>query len=191
MTPVIGIVIFLVLFAVLMVAVGLGSRFLELRGKKQMETILNPTTGQTQEVETYIPVAPTNRDPLDAFLERSQLQGGITTMLQQAGLQWAPSHLLVAMLVGAVVGGILGLTIHPLGFAYASMVAFAFVLGGLPLFYVRFKRNSRLKQMEEQLPDALDFLARSMRAGHAFRSAWNDWRRNAGPAGPGVPRALC
>ena len=46
MTPVIGIVIFLVLFAVLMVAVGLGSRFLELRGKKQMETILNPTTGR-------------------------------------------------------------------------------------------------------------------------------------------------
>jgi len=74
MTPVIGIVIFLVLFAVLMVAVGLGSRFLELRGKKQMETILNPTTDQVQEVETSILVAPTNRDPLDAFLERSQLQ---------------------------------------------------------------------------------------------------------------------
>ena len=48
MTPVIGIVIFLVLFAVLMVAVGLGSRFLELRGKKQMETMLNPATGQVQ-----------------------------------------------------------------------------------------------------------------------------------------------
>ena len=126
MTPVIGIVIFLVLFAVLMVAVGLGSRFLELRGKKQMETILNPTTGQVQEVETSILVAPTNRDPLDAFLERSQLQGSITTLLQQAGLQWAPSHLLVAMAVGAVVGGVLGLTIAPLGFAYGSMVAFAF-----------------------------------------------------------------
>jgi len=106
MTPVIGIVIFLVLFAVLMVAVGLGSRFLELRGKKQMETILNPTTGQVQEVETSILVAPINRDPLDAFLERSQLQGSITTLLQQAGLQWAPSHLLVAMAVGAVVGGV-------------------------------------------------------------------------------------
>ena len=168
MTPVIGIVIFLVLFAVLMLAVGLGSRFLELRGKKQMETILNPTTGQNQEVETSILVAPTTRDPLDAFLERSQLQGGITTLLQQAGLQWSPSHLLIAMAVGALVGGVLGFTMQPLGFAYGSMLAFGFVLGGLPLFYVRYKRSTRLKQMEEQLPDALDFLARSMRAGHAF-----------------------
>jgi tight adherence protein B len=34
--------------------------------------------------------------------------------------------------------------------------------------YVRRKRNKRLDEMEAQLPDALDFLARSMRAGHAF-----------------------
>ena len=151
-----------------MVAVGLGSRFLELRGKKQMETILNPNTGQVQEVETSILVAPTNRDPLDAFLDRSQLQGGIQTLLQQAGLQWSPSHLVIAMAVGALVGGVLGLELHPLGFGLSSMFAFAFVLGGLPLFFVRHKRSSRLKEMEEQLPEALDFLARSMRAGHAF-----------------------
>jgi tight adherence protein B len=33
---------------------------------------------------------------------------------------------------------------------------------------VRQKRKKRLDTMEEQLPEALDFLARSMRAGHAF-----------------------
>jgi tight adherence protein B len=168
MTPVIGLVIFLVLFAVLMISVGLGSRFLELRGKKQMETILNPSVAHSEEIETSILVAPSNRDPLNAFLERSQLQGSIQAMLQQAGLQWAPGHLLVAMAVGALVGAVVGLEFRPLGFGVASMLAFAFVLGGLPFFYVRYKANSRLKLMEEQLPDALDFLARSMRAGHAF-----------------------
>jgi tight adherence protein B len=30
------------------------------------------------------------------------------------------------------------------------------------------KRNKRMRQFEEQFPEALDFLARSMRAGHAF-----------------------
>ena len=50
-------------------------------------------------------VTPTERDPLDAFLERSALQGKIQTMLQQGGLQWAPSHLLLAMVVGTVAGG--------------------------------------------------------------------------------------
>ena len=168
MTPILGIIIFLVLFAVLMMAVGLGSRFLELRGKKQMETILNPVSQELMERETSILVTPTERDTLDAFLERSALQGKIQTLLQQGGLQWAPSHLLLAMAAGGLAGGMLGFMLRPLGFVTASVLAFAFVLGGAPLFYVRFKRTSRLKELEEQLPEALDFLARSMRAGHAF-----------------------
>jgi len=142
MTPVIIVIVFLVLFAVLMMAVGLGSRFLEIRGKKQMETILNPVTGVVEERETSILVTPTERDALDAFLEGSNLQAKIQTLLQQAGLQWAPSHLLVAMAVGAVVGAFLGYLIQPLGFMLLSILAFAFVLGGLPLFYVRFQRGN-------------------------------------------------
>ena len=35
MTPILGVIIFLVLFAVLMMAVGLGSRFLEMRSKNR------------------------------------------------------------------------------------------------------------------------------------------------------------
>jgi tight adherence protein B len=168
MTPVIIVIVFLVLFAILMMAVGLGSRFLEVRSKKQMETILNPVSGVVEEHETSILVTPTERDSLDSFLEGSAIQSSIQTLLQQAGLQWAPSHLLVAMAVGAGIGGFLGYLLQPLGFVLLGVFAFAFVLGGLPYFYVRHKRNSRLKELEEQLPEALDFLARSMRAGHAF-----------------------
>ncbi|HSR06989.1 MAG TPA: type II secretion system F family protein, partial [Bryobacteraceae bacterium] len=168
MTPVIIVIVFLVLFAILMMAVGLGSRFLEVRSKKQMETILNPVSGVVEERETSILVTPTERDSLDSFLEGSTIQTKIQTLLQQAGLPWASSHLLVAMAVGAGIGGFLGYLLQPLGFVLLSIVAFAFLFGGLPYFYVRYKRNSRLKELEEQLPEALDFLARSMRAGHAF-----------------------
>ncbi len=168
MTPVLGVIIFLVLFAVLMMAVGLGTRLLEVRGKKQIATMLNPAAAQTEEVETSILVTPTERDPLDAFLERSNLQGGLQTTLAQAGLQWSPSQLLLSMVVLGIAGGVLGYLLQPLGFMVASVLAFAFVLGGAPYFFVRYKRGSRLREMEEQLPEALDFLARSMRAGHAF-----------------------
>jgi tight adherence protein B len=44
----------------------------------------------------------------------------------------------------------------------------ALVFGGTPYFIVRHKRSKRLNALEEQFPEALDFLARSMRAGHAF-----------------------
>lgn len=38
----------------------------------------------------------------------------------------------------------------------------------IPLFYVVIKKKKRLKKFEKQLPEALDMLARSLRAGHAF-----------------------
>ena len=38
----------------------------------------------------------------------------------------------------------------------------------LPYLYLRHKRTARLAAFEEQFPESLDFLARSMRAGHAF-----------------------
>jgi tight adherence protein B len=37
-----------------------------------------------------------------------------------------------------------------------------------PLLYVRHARKRRVRKIEEQFPDALDFLSRAMRAGHAF-----------------------
>ena len=56
---------------------------------------------------------------------------------------------------------------------------------------VRHKRKKRLDTLEEQFPEALDFLARSMRAGHAFsislEMVGEEMRRSAGP---GVPRAV-
>ncbi len=43
------------------------------------------------------------------------------------------------------------------------------ILAGLiPILYIKFKKQQRIRQLEEQLPEALDMLARSLKAGHAF-----------------------
>jgi tight adherence protein B len=44
----------------------------------------------------------------------------------------------------------------------------AAVLGMLPVLHILRKRASRLHRFEELFPDALEFVSRSMRAGHAF-----------------------
>jgi tight adherence protein B len=49
-----------------------------------------------------------------------------------------------------------------------SSIGLGVAFAALPLLYVNFKRNQRMRAFEEQFPEALDFLARSMRAGHAF-----------------------
>jgi tight adherence protein B len=49
-------------------------------------------------------------------------------------------------------------------FAYVP----ALIAGALPLLYVMRKRTARLRRFEELFPESLEFVARSMRAGHAF-----------------------
>jgi tight adherence protein B len=43
-----------------------------------------------------------------------------------------------------------------------------FVLAALPFLYMRRQATKRMRRFEEQFPDCLEFIARSMRAGHAF-----------------------
>ena len=48
MTPLIGGILFLLLFAIIMVAVSFGTRFVEAQGKKNVQTMINPETGDYQ-----------------------------------------------------------------------------------------------------------------------------------------------
>lgn len=40
--------------------------------------------------------------------------------------------------------------------------------GAIPFLYLKLKKRQRMKKFERQFPDALDLMARSLRAGHAF-----------------------
>ena len=87
----------------------------------------------------------------------------------QAGLDWTVSKLLLTCIALAAASYILmafGLQQLPL---ISGMVSLIFA--GLPLLYVNHKRSKRLFKFERQLPDALDFITRALRSGHAFPSA--------------------
>jgi tight adherence protein B len=89
-------------------------------------------------------------------------------LIQQAGVNWTPGGLILTMAGGALTGMLLSLMI-PADFAWkGTSIAAALLFAALPYLYLRRKRTSRLAAFEEQFPEALDFLARSMRAGHAF-----------------------
>jgi len=81
MSPIVGIIIFLVLFAIIMIAVGLASRFVELQSKKQVATILNPVTAEDETLQTSILMDPEERDPLENLLQRSELPGRLQVLL--------------------------------------------------------------------------------------------------------------
>jgi tight adherence protein B len=108
------------------------------------------------------------RPQLEVWLERLALLEKTEKLIQQAGMTWTPGGLLLAMGGGAAGALLLSLLLPALFALPGTSVAAAVFLAALPYFYLRRKRTRRLAAFEEQFPEALDFLARSMRAGHAF-----------------------
>jgi tight adherence protein B len=47
-------------------------------------------------------------------------------------------------------------------------IVMGILIGMIPFFYLYVKKQQRMQKFERQLPDALDLMARSLRAGHAF-----------------------
>jgi tight adherence protein B len=91
----------------------------------------------------------------------------VETILRQGAMTWSLGTFL---LISA--GAALGLAIFGIlltGF-FAVGVIGAAVGAMLPLVYARRKRNRRMQDFEEALPDALDLLARAIRAGHPIGS---------------------
>ena len=96
------------------------------------------------------------------------LHAKVSLLISESGLDWNMTKLMILSGAGFVLGCTIGAFIP-----FESPIVLRSGLAGcalawLPLMYVRKKRTKRLDEMEAQLPDALDFLARSMRAGHAF-----------------------
>src|SRR5580700_7369516 len=161
---------FIVVFVLILFAVSAGLKFLDSRRKNQMVGMLETATGEktvtlTNLLKEIEPDKPTGVGQVVASLHFSKhAQEQIT----QAGLTWSSNRLLAMMAVCAAFGLFLGVSMPgPLSGPTAAVVLAAGV-GSLPYVYVRRKRKKRLDTLEEQFPEALDFLARSMRAGHAF-----------------------
>ena len=103
------------------------------------------------------------------LVEKYRLGPKIRILLEQAGLKWPPARLVHLCLVGAGAGFAATWILAPFPHVFALLGA---AVGGAgPLMYVLMKRKSRLKRFEELFPETLEFIARSMRAGHAFSAS--------------------
>ena len=103
---------------------------------------------------------------LHRVLERS---GGLVEPLrltiQQSGLKVTPGTILLASACTAALG--FALVYYFLSLVLVAAVA-AIMAAFVPFAYVRRVRSKRLLKFEEQFPEAIDLLARALRAGHAL-----------------------
>jgi tight adherence protein B len=111
---------------------------------------------------------------LDNLLRRSTRISNLQPFLEQANLRIRAGNILMLCAVSAVALGVLGFLLagslppnQALLFAAVGLV-----LGGfLPYSYASYRRTKRFQKFEELFPEAIDTLARAVRAGHAFTTA--------------------
>jgi tight adherence protein B len=103
-------------------------------------------------------------------LERLHLKQSAARLLESAAIKWGPVGLLHRS-VAAFLAGFAAVTLATGNEIPLAAVAAGAVTGYGPLAYARRKARRRAQGFEEQFPDCLEFISRSMRAGHAFSVA--------------------
>lgn len=105
---------------------------------------------------------------LDTLLRKSSQVSSLQKMLSQGAIEMRAGNYLLICLASAVVVG-------TLSFIWGGQVFLAWA-GGLvgfflPYSYAAHQRTKRFAAFEELFPQAIDTLARAVRAGHAFTTA--------------------
>ncbi|MEW4561870.1 type II secretion system F family protein [Bremerella sp. JC770] len=122
-------------------------------GEQQSGSITRLADGHDGALEEFI----SRHFNLRLFLDQAAMETSVSKFIMlTAGLAGA----------GAVVPFLLGLPFY-IG------PALAVILGIIPLGYVWFKRGKRLARFGNQLPDALELIARALRAGHSLGAGFH------------------
>jgi tight adherence protein B len=106
--------------------------------------------------------------PLDKFLLRSSLYRRFDRFIDTTGLQIDPKIVILFIIITGICFFILGISLNR---GIVVSILLTLIAIGSIFIYLSFKKHAQLITFTEQLPDALDMVARSLRAGHAMQSA--------------------
>jgi len=104
-----------------------------------------------------------------SFLSRLEMMMRLQALMDQARLPYRAGNV-VTFSVLLLAGSYLAADVLRLFPFLILKLLFAFGCSLLPLVYIRTRRQRRMRQIEEMLPDAIDLFTRAMRAGHNIHS---------------------
>jgi len=103
---------------------------------------------------------------LSLLLSRASFAQPLKRLLSEANVDWTVGRTLLTMLLisGGVFAVLLRLDFVPFGGA----IAISLVSSAAPILWIQAQRAKRLRTVEGQLPEALDFISRALVAGHSL-----------------------
>jgi tight adherence protein B len=177
------VIFFLFLAGAMVLVILFANNFLRNRDIDQMKTLVSGKAGKGAKgdgmpslirSETIDP-----RQMVTQFFLGKNLNQKLRNYIEQAGLDWDPARTIYGSLILGVIGFNIFWYMVPRGQPIAVV---GVILGvGLPYFILYRKRTARMYAFEEQFPDALEFVARAMRTGHAFTVALEMLHKEFGP----------
>jgi tight adherence protein B len=104
---------------------------------------------------------------LHRLLSRTPGVERLDRLIQQADVDYTPSVFVLLSLVLGLAGYLACVLLGSAGPVAVAIGACALLS---PLFYLRYRKKKRMARFQAQLPEALELIARALRAGHAFTS---------------------
>ena len=105
---------------------------------------------------------------VDRLIAQTGAGPGLLRLIERSGVNTTPSGIIVMSAAMAIVGVVIAAIstphtiVRPIGAVFGLLSPFAFL---------KYRAGKRMRRFEEQFPEALDLLARAIRAGHAFQTA--------------------
>lgn len=108
------------------------------------------------------------RSEIPGWLRSFRLVDRIERLLVQSGSTLSPAELLLALVIAGGAGASIAVASR---LPWGSALALGLLTATAPLFWLRIQRARRLQKITAQLPEALDLMVSSLRAGHAYTAA--------------------
>lgn len=139
------------------------------RLKRRLDVISDHDSDSISHYQSILKTRYENNTGLTKFIFNLPFAEGLEMLIMQSGKIWPISQFLQYVAIAGVVGLVLSII---LGLDIVISAILTIVASALPIIYLIKERAKRFDKFEEQLPEAIDSICRSLRAGHAFTSAF-------------------
>lgn len=163
--------IFLAAFASILAVVGISTSYFKSKQRNQIRSMLrNAEASPTAYRASSLIRESKEESSLTDLLKRFSFVERLDLVIEQSGQKTTSSNLLLFSLFCLVLGVVVGSRFSVLPSGLTGILA-GLIGASLPMLNLLHKRSKNFEEFEKQLPEALDFLSRSMKAGHGFSIA--------------------
>ena len=141
------------------------------RVERRLELRLQDVSAPVVTAEATSVVVPKHKgalQPIDRVLSSAAGASGLSRLVTQSGVKTTPAAVMLASIGCAAAAAVIiaAFVRQPFAWPVAATAGLA-----APIIFLMRRRSLRIARFEEQFPDALDLMARAIRAGHAFQTA--------------------